>query len=64
MADAGWEPVATWVTEQPQRCTVCGAVWSGRELGYMPNFCDEDKCPGATDRLYVDVAPLHEAPDG
>lgn len=52
---SGWEPVASWTTFQPMRCTICGAVYEGRELGYVPALCLRDDCPGPTDRVHVEV---------
>lgn len=54
----GWKPVASWLTDQPQRCTVCGDVMAGRDLSTMPNYCQTDDCPGATNRTRVEVAPV------
>lgn len=48
---SGWEPVESWETEQPQRCTVCNEVLCGRELGYIPNICERAGCPGPTTRI-------------
>jgi len=50
-------PEPQWEAEQPQRCSVCGDVWDGRELAYMPNFCDQERCPGSVDRVYLPVVP-------
>lgn len=57
-----WEPLSSWQTEQPQRCTVCGDVLSGRELGYLPVMCERENCPPLPERKTVTVRPEDDTP--
>ncbi len=61
MTEGHWIPLDEWEAEIPQKCSVCGEVLTGRELGYLPMFCDgtpgREDCPGATDRLRTQVRP-------
>lgn len=60
-----WTPVPQWKDEQPHRCGVCGDTFSGRELGYMPTFCEREDCPPLPERpdpvTVVPVSALDEA---
>lgn len=59
----GWTPVPAWDAEQPMRCDTCGEVLTGRELGYLPILCEQEKCPGVpvSARLRVRVAPVEDS---
>ena len=57
----GWELIGSWKAEQPQRCRVCHEEYVGRDLGYLPNMCEVEDCPGPPERVHVTVEPVRRA---
>lgn len=57
-SQSGWELLEHWPAEIPLRCQVCGEVYVGRELRYIPAMCERSECPGPGPRITVSVQPI------